>query len=88
MKTVYEQAIITGETTFPRIWRAIQEGVASGMSHEQIAGAIRASLKSSRPSAEFWQWVEDATTAARYRSQFEADRRRRQFRLVKGEKPQ
>jgi hypothetical protein len=84
MKTVYEQAIETGETTFWRIWGAIQEGVATGMSHEAIADALRASLRNKRMSAKFWQWFEDATTAARHRSAIEADRRRRQFRLVKG----
>lgn len=84
MRTVYEQAIVTGETVFPRLWGAIQQGVAAGMSHEAIADALRHCLRNKRMSAKFWQWFEYATTAARHRSAIEADRRRRQFRLVKG----
>jgi hypothetical protein len=88
MKAVYEQAIETGEKTFPVAWQFIQRRVAAGDSHEAIADALREAMKSRPMSAEYWQWVEDATTAAQHLSQIEADRRRREFRLVKGEKTQ
>lgn len=84
MKTVFEEAIETGEKTFPHIWQTIRQGVAAGMTAEAIAAALRRSLKR-RPSRQFWQWVEDATTAAKHRSELEAIERRRRFRLVKGD---
>ena len=81
MRTVFEEAIRIGETTFPAAWRLIQERVAEGASHEAIASALQSALK--RPmSQKFWGWVEDATTAAKNRTTIEADARRRQFRVV------
>lgn len=86
MPTVFEEAIRTGETTFPRIWTAIRRAVEDGASDGAIQAALRGSLKGSRPSQRFWEWAEDAVIAARYQSAIEADRRRRQFRLVIGGK--
>ncbi len=85
MRTVFEEAIRTGETTFPHIWGIIQTMAAAGMNHEAIAAALRARLPKRTPSENFWQWVDDAITAALHRSAIEATQRRRQFRLVKGE---
>lgn len=85
MKTVFEEAIETGEKTFPTAWRFIQERVAAGDEHQAITDALRAALSPKLLSKKFWQWVEDAITAAEHRSEFEAHKRRRRFRIVKGD---
>jgi hypothetical protein len=86
LKTVYEQAVETGEKTFPLIWAAIRQAVEDGADEDAILDALCAALQRRRPNRQFWNWVEDAIAAARHLSAIEADRRRRKFRLVKGEK--
>jgi hypothetical protein len=84
MKTVFEQIIEIGEKTFPVAWKFIQERVTAGDDHKAIADALRQALGSRRMSAEYWQWVKDATTAAAHKNNIEALARRRQLRLVMG----
>ncbi|MCI0392243.1 MAG: hypothetical protein MOB07_26225 [Acidobacteria bacterium] len=84
MRTVFEEAIEIGQTTFPRCWQAIQQMVESGADNDAIQASLREKFTRSRPSAKFWEWVDDAITAARHQSDIEANQRRRQFHIVKG----